>query len=381
VRRSARRDGGSSISKITDPLLAWYRRSRRDLPWRRDHDPYRVWVSEVMLQQTQVVTVIPYYERFLARFPDVRSLAAAPLDDVLKLWEGLGYYARARNLHRAAREVAASHDGVIPRDPRAFGALPGVGAYMTAAVQSIAFGAPLAVVDGNVKRVVARLFALRDCVDHAAGRRAVQARAQALLGPADPGAFNQALMELGAVICRPVNPLCAECPVSGACAARSAGNPEAFPLRDARRAVPREHIAVGVVSDGARVLITRRAERGMLGGLWEFPGGKVRRGECAAQACRREIREEVGLRVQVDARIARVTHAYTHLTVDIDVFHCRYRGGRVDLSGPVDHRWVTMEETAAYAFPKANHKFMPAIRSMLGASGGSRRTRSGRRGA
>ena len=318
-----------------------------------------------MLQQTQVATVIPYYQRFLERFPTIDALAVAPLDDVLKMWEGLGYYARARNLHRAARDVVATHGGRIPDDPGTFRALPGVGEYMTAAVQSIAFDAPLAVADGNVKRVVARWFAIGESVDRSGGARAVWQHAQDLLDARDPGTFNQAVMELGALVCRPVNPLCAQCPVSASCAAQAAGNPEAYPVRNARRKVPRAHIAVGVVSHGTRVLITRRAETGLLGGLWEFPGGKVRDGEDAADACRREIREEVGLRVDVKDHIARVHHAYTHLAVDIDVFHCDYRGGSIVLDGPTDHRWITLDETGDYAFPKANHKFLPAIRKAM----------------
>jgi A/G-specific adenine glycosylase len=331
-----------------------------------------------MLQQTRVTTVIPYYERFLSRLPDVRALAAAPLDDVLKLWEGLGYYARARNLHRAAGQVVSIHGGCIPGDSAAFAALPGVGEYMTAAVQSIAFGAPLVVVDGNVKRVIARVFAVGQSVDRAAGARIVHEHARELLDCDDPGSFNQALMELGALVCRPSAPLCGECPVAPACAAFAAGTPESFPVRDARRPVPHAHIAVGVVTDGGKVLITRRAERGMLGGLWEFPGGKVRGGETAPDACRREIHEEVGLRVDVRERIARVDHVYSLLAVDIEVFRCVYRGGSVVLDGPTDHRWVTLDEAAAYAFPKANHKFMPALRDALGAPRARRRTRRSR---
>jgi A/G-specific adenine glycosylase len=222
---------------------------------------------------------------------------------------------------------------------------------------------------------MARLFAVPQSVDRAAGLRAVSEHAQALLAIDDAGSFNQAVMELGALVCRPANPLCTECPLVRSCAAHAAGQPEAFPVRDARRRALHAHIAIGVVSDGDRVLITRRAEAGMLGGLWEFPGGKVRRGEDPSAACRREIREEVGLRVEVGERIARVSHAYTHLTVDIDVFHCRYRGGSVVLEGSTDHRWITVEETARYAFPKANHKFMPAIRDALGAAKDRRRKR------
>jgi len=370
---------GAMESRITHRLLDWYRESHRDLPWRENRDPYRVWVSEVMLQQTQVATVIPYYHRFLARFTDVRALASASIDDVLKQWEGLGYYARARNLHRAAHIVVHEHDGVVPADAKVFASLPGVGSYMTAAVQSIAFDAPLAAVDGNVKRTLARLFAIPQSIDKPAGVRAIQAHADDLLDRNNPGTFNQALMELGALVCRPLNPLCDDCPIASECVARLSDAALAFPVRDARREVPRQKIAVGVVSDDNRVLITRRAEKGMLGGLWEFPGGKVRRGEKPADACAREIEEETSLKVEVGEKITRVKHLYTHLAVEIDVFHCHYRGGNVILDGPTDHRWVTLDETAEYAFPKANHKFMPAIRQVLGSKPGRARPPKPRR--
>lgn len=345
--------------RMTRELLDWFEEHRRDLPWRRTSDAYRIWVSEVMLQQTQVRTVIPYYQRFLARFPDLAALAAAPLDDVLKHWEGLGYYARARNLHAAARSLA---NAAVPNDPECFGALPGVGGYMRAAVMSIAFGRPLAAVDGNVKRVLARVFAIEDAVDRPAGARAVQAFADALLDAKQPGEFNQAMMELGAVLCRPRQPLCEACPWSESCAALAAGRWERYPRTSPKRAVPTARIAVGVVSRRGRLLITRRAESAMLGGLWEFPGGKIRRGETAADACRREIREETGLDVDVVEHVASVQHAYSHLKVKIEVFRCTHRKGRVHLRGPVDHRWILLEETADYAFPKANHKFLPALK-------------------
>jgi A/G-specific adenine glycosylase len=352
-------------SRVTQRLLDWYSEAQRDLPWRKDRDPYRIWVSEVMLQQTQVATVIPYYERFLARFPTLVALASAATDDVLKLWEGLGYYARARNLHRAAQVVVTEYKGVIPSDPKRFAELPGVGTYMTAAVQSIAFDAPLAAVDGNVKRVFARLLALGDSVDSRVGARAIQKEADRLLERSNPGIFNQAVMELGALVCRPLNPACDECPLARDCAAFAADQVGMFPIRNTRRDVPKQKIAVGVVSDGNRVLITRRAEKGMLGGLWEFPGGKVQPGEKANDACQREIHEETGLEVGVEARIARVKHVYSHLEVEIDVFHCRYLGGSVVLDGPTDHRWITLDEASQYAFPKANHKFLPAVRNVL----------------
>ena len=318
-----------------------------------------------MLQQTQVATVIPYYHRFVERLPDVAALAAAPLDDVLKLWEGLGYYARARNLHAAARELLRANDGRVPDDPGAFRKLPGVGDYIAAAVMSIAFGRSLAVVDGNVKRVVARLDALDERVDRPAGARAVLDRAQRLLARGDPGTFNQAMMELGALVCRPLNPRCDTCPVRNQCAGRLAGDPSRYPVRPPRREIPAARIAVGVVSRKGRVLITRRPESGLLGGLWEFPGGKVAEGESPASACAREIREEVSLEVEVGERIARVQHAYSHLRVEIEVFACRYRAGDVVLDGPVDYRWIRPEQTDEYAFPRANHKFMAEVKKSL----------------
>jgi A/G-specific adenine glycosylase len=369
------------VGRMTRDLLDWYGEAQRDLPWRRTRDPYRIWVSEVMLQQTQVRTVVPYYERFLARFPDVASLAKAPLDDVLKLWEGMGYYARARNLHAAARALVADNNGRVPDDADRMGELPGVGAYMRAAVASIAFGRPLAAVDGNVKRVLARAFGVEEAVDRPPGARAIQALADQLLEPNDPGAFNQAMMELGALVCRPANPDCPQCPWSRACVARAEGSPAEYPRKSPRRAVPTARIAVGVVSRRGRVLITRRAESAMLGGLWEFPGGKIRSGESAAAACRREIREETGLDVDVVERVTRVRHAYTHLKVEIDVFRCTHKRGRVHLHGPVDHRWILLEETEHYAFPKANHKLLSVLKQARSAtaSAGSKPSRTKRK--
>jgi A/G-specific adenine glycosylase len=356
-------------SKITKSLLDWYRRSNRDLPWRRTRDPWAIWVSEVMLQQTQVATVIPYYQRFLARFPDVAAAAAASLDDVLKHWEGLGYYARARNLHAAARRVVDEYGGEIPRDPDAFRKLPGVGEYIAAAVPSIAFGVPRAVVDGNVKRVIARLFALDESIDHRAGAKRIRELADELLDAGSPGDLNQAMMELGATVCRPATPACDACPVASWCAAFAAKKTTAYPVRSEKRVVPHQRIAVGVVERDGRVLITRRKESGMLGGLWEFPGGKIAEGESAEDACRREIREEVNLDVVVGERVARVKHAYTHLHVEIDVFACTVRGGNVVLDGPTDYRWITLEETGRFAFPKANHKFLNILREKLSPGG------------
>ncbi|RPJ71130.1 MAG: A/G-specific adenine glycosylase [Desulfobacteraceae bacterium] len=351
----------AAVRTIQRRLLAWYEKSRRPLPWRMTRDPYRIWVSEVMLQQTQVATATPYYRRFIARFPTLRRLAQADLDTVLKLWEGLGYYARARNLHRACGAVLAHHGSRVPDAWEPFRALPGVGDYIAAAVLSIAFDRPHAVVDGNVKRVLARLFALAAPVNQAATHRMFQAAADRLLDHRRPGEFNQALMELGALVCTPAAPQCPLCPLSGYCAALQADTVALYPRRRPARPVPEADIAVGVVFKHARVLITRRPEEGLLGGLWEFPGGKLRDGESPAAACAREIMEEVGLAVTIEAPIAVVRHAYSHLRVRLHVFRCRHTRGRVRRNGPVDHRWVGIAALDRFAFPRANHKFMPLL--------------------
>jgi A/G-specific adenine glycosylase len=343
-------------------MIDWYHRHHRKLPWRESRNPYRIWVSEVMLQQTQVTTVIPYFENFIEKFPTVSDLAAADLQAVLKAWEGLGYYARARNLHKAAQVVSNHLAGEIPQDYSGFRKLPGVGEYIAAAVQSIAFEQPYPVVDGNVKRVLARLFQMEAPVNDSASTKIFQEIAATALDQQHPGEYNQAMMELGAMICRPQNPLCEQCPVSEFCRAYKSSRQDEFPRRKEREKTPQYHIAVGVVRKGKRLLITRRAENGLLGGLWEFPGGKVREGkETAAEACVREIKEEVNLEIKVESLLTTVHHAYTHFKIVMDVFLCDYLFGEVGLKGPVDYKWITVEEIEQYPFPKANHKFIPLL--------------------
>lgn len=353
-----------SIEQIREKVLEWYADNRRRLPWRSTREPYLIWVSEVMLQQTQVATVIPYYESFVEKFPYVDELAQADVQAVLKAWEGLGYYARARNLHRAAVEVCKRHGGRIPDDPHQFRALPGVGDYICAAVQSIAFGAPLAVVDGNVKRVLARLFALEAPSNRPRENSVFRKAADRLLDTSNPGTFNQAVMELGALVCRPALPDCGRCPVSRHCSARQQSRETELPVRLRRAPRPTQHVAVGVVEKNGRVLITRRKPEGLLGGLWEFPGGKVADGESAEDACQREVREETGLSIEIGEHVARVSHGYTHLKVELDVFWCRYRGGDVVLDGPVDYRWIRLEEIGDFPLPKASHKILPFVRRL-----------------
>jgi A/G-specific adenine glycosylase len=317
-----------------------------------------------MLQQTQVKTVVPYYERFLSAFPNVNRLAQADLQEVLKLWEGLGYYARARNLHRAARLVAEQFGQRLPTSWEGIRQLPGVGDYIAAAVLSIAFNQPYAAVDGNVKRVLARLLRIEPPVNQSRGSALIKAAADTLLDRRNPGVFNQALMELGAMVCRPRHPACDRCPLQPQCSTFRDGCTDAYPRRVARKPRPTRQIAVGVVYRQEQILITRRARDGLLGGLWEFPGGKIETGEDPALACLREIKEEVNLEVAIDAHLTQVKHAYTHFSVVMEVFRCRYVSGKVKLKGPEDYRWVSLEDLPRFPFPRANLKFMHLLESI-----------------
>ncbi|UCG14083.1 MAG: A/G-specific adenine glycosylase [Deltaproteobacteria bacterium] len=350
------------IRKYRKRLIHWYTQNQRKLPWRQTDDPYRIWVSEVMLQQTRVDTVIPYYLRFVQRFPDLPALARADLQEVLKTWEGMGYYARARNLHRGTREIVNKHNGVFPEDVKAFRALPGVGDYISAAVFSIAFNRPHGAVDGNVKRVLARLLMLDAPVNKSSSNKTFRYEAEKLLDRDQPGIYNQALMELGALVCTPRHPDCAGCPLRTFCRACAKSKVDIYPHRLKRRPVPEYHIAAGVVCKNGRVLITRRRLEGLLGGLWEFPGGKVGPNEQPQSACVREIKEEVDLNIEVAGFLTRIKHVYTHFRIVMDVYHCRYVSGRVRLNGPVDHRWIKLKDIDRYPFPKANHKFIPLLK-------------------
>ena len=350
-------------------LPAWFDGAQRPMPWRASgadgrRDPYRVWVSEVMLQQTRVETATPYFERFVAAFPTVEALAAAPLDDVLKRWEGLGYYSRARNLWRAARAVAAEHGGEVPDTEAAFRALPGVGPYTAAAVLSLAFDRPLAVLDGNVARVLARVFAVEADAKAGRTRRALQALADRLLDAERPGRFNEAVMELGATVCTPRSPDCPRCPLNGVCAAYAEGEPERYPVTSKAKPVPHHTVVVAVVADGAgRLLIQRRPEDAMLGGLWEFPGGKQEPGEALPETCRREVREELGVGIEVGAPLARVEHAYSHFRITLHAFRCRLVEGEPRSASGEPVRWVRPEDLDGYAFPRANRRVIEALQA------------------
>ncbi len=353
------------IYRIQKDLIRWYGKNQRLLPWRKTKDPYYIWVSEVMLQQTQVNTVIPYYLQFQEQFPDLEALARADLTQVLKAWEGLGYYGRARNFHKAARLIMENHQGRIPSSAENFRKLPGVGPYITAAVQSIAFNQPLPVVDGNVKRLLSRLVGIDTPVNQSGADKIFREWAEKLLDTKRPGDFNQAMMELGALICRPKQPDCRQCPLQYGCLAFKNKKILQYPKRIKPKPIPEYHIVAGIIRRKGHLLITRRKPEGLLGGLWEFPGGKIQKGETPETACLREIKEEVNLTVQIDSHLTQVKHAYTHFRIEMEVFLCSHPSGRLKLKGPVDYKWIGPGDMNKYPFPKANHKFFPALLGAL----------------
>jgi len=342
-------------------LLAWYRRTARDLPWRRTKDPYAVWLAEIILQQTRVDQGTPYYERFLEAFPTVEALAGASDDEVLKHWEGLGYYARARNLHACARRVVSDRGGRFPETAAGLRALPGIGPYTAAAIAGIAFGEPVAVVDGNVIRVLTRLFDIDAPVEDAAVRKLLDALADALVSPRSPGDHNQAMMELGACVCTPRTPDCPACPVAKWCAASAAGRQHARPVRRPKKPTPLHEVVAAVIRRDGAYLLGKRPPEGLLGGLWEFPGGKVQPGETHAQALQRELREELGVDVAPGKLIASVNHAYTHFRVRLHVYACTIVSGEPVAHVHAELRWVAKDDFPKYAFPTANRKFLDLV--------------------
>lgn len=325
-------------------LLSWYGENRRDLPWRREADPYRIWLSEVMLQQTRVETVIPYYERFLTAYPDLIALAAAPQDDVLKIWEGLGYYSRARNFLQAVREVREQYGGCVPENPEDFGGLRGVGEYTRAAVGSIAFGRPLAVVDGNVKRVICRLFAIENDPEKSSVKKEISRMAEELLDRVHPGDYNQAIMELGALVCSPRSPRCAGCPVSEHCAAFAQGIAERLPVKSRKKPPPVVSLAAVLIMREGRCLVRQRTEEKLLHGLWEFPN--VERGE--GTVLYEAFADLLGCPVQLGEEIMRLSHTFSHLRWEITVFM-----GEMRAAAQLAPAWVAAgrAQLAGMAFP------------------------------
>lgn len=347
---------------IADYILAWYHRHRRDLPWRQTRNPYDIWVSEIMLQQTRVETVIPYYHRFLSQFPTIRALAEADLQDVLKAWENMGYYSRARHLHLAARKIMDQFEGEIPETLEGLISLPGVGSYTAAAILSIAYGERVPAVDGNVRRVVCRLFLIRDAIDLSGTRRRIHEIAERMVPIEAPGSFNQALMDLGATICTPRKPSCAGCPVHSLCKAYRRGCQETLPVAKKRGPLPHRHVTAAIIADKmGRFLIVQRPPRGLLGGLWKFPGGMKEPAETPEEALKRSVYEETGVQVMVKRELIAVKHAYTHFRITLRAYHCARLSGKPRPLGCAHWRWAGHRDFSQFPLSKADRKIIDVL--------------------
>ena len=349
-------DRTARSSRAAGALLSWFHARERDVPWRGDRDPYRVWVAEVMTQQTRIETVRPYYERFVQRFPTVETLASAPIDDVLKLWEGLGYYRRARHLHMAAGLVT-QNGGQLPADPEGLRALPGIGPYTAGAIASLAFGLPEPAVDGNARRVLARLFDLER-----PNGAAFDGAARDLLSAAgdQPAELNQAIMDLGSSVCSPRQPSCGACPLAADCLAHERGTVALRPARRPTKRVPHRNVAVAAASSDGRFLMVRRPEGGLLGGLWDLPGDVVENGESARRTVSR-VFANLGLATEVGERFSALDHAFSHLRITLYAFRATCDPGRPAPSTYWPWQWATPEELRTLAIPVATGRALESI--------------------
>jgi A/G-specific adenine glycosylase len=361
---------GRTLAALRARLLAWFDEHHRDLPWRRaaggarngPRDAYRVWVSEVMLQQTTVAAVVPYFERFVAALPDVRALAAADEQRVLKLWEGLGYYRRARHLHAAAKVLAGEHGGELPDDPAAWEALPGVGRYILGAVLSQAFDRRLPIVEANSLRVLSRLFGFRGDPREGEGRAWVWSAAEAVLPAKRCGDFNQSLMELGALVCTPAAPDCAKCPLAGKCEARRLGLQQAIPPKKKPPAITAVSEVGVVVRDGGKVLLCRRpADAGRWQNMWEVPHAERAGGEELSDAAARVAKELTGLDVEPGAELLTIKHGVTRYAITLACVEASLAGGSFAPGAYAEARWLAPEELAEYPVSAPQRKLMTAL--------------------
>ncbi|MGH8005292.1 MAG: A/G-specific adenine glycosylase, partial [Limisphaerales bacterium] len=321
-------------SKFRQALLRWFEKNRRKLPWQdgtghlsQKERVYRVFVSEIMLQQTRLDQALPYYKRWVKNVPSFEALAKAPAQKLLKLWEGLGYYARVRYLKEAARIIVREHGGEIPFDYAKIRALPGVGEYTAAALASFIHRQPYLAVDGNNFRVLSRVLAMPFSFSRQADRKKLSEAASELLDRKQPGTFNRALMRLGVLVCVPKNPKCGICPVRLFCKAYKSGQVDQFPSPRRKLGRPHFQIAAGIIWRDGKILIAQRKPDGFLGGLWEFPGGKRKSGESLRETCQREIWEETGVAVRVGPRAQKIRHGYSHFSITLSVFYCFYKKG------------------------------------------------------
>jgi A/G-specific adenine glycosylase len=343
------------MRELSERILHWYDLYGRKLPWRKQHpNPYAVWVSEIMLQQTRVETVIPYFERWMRRFPTISILAEASEQEVLTLWEGLGYYSRARNFHKAAVIIAADLHGEMPRTLQGLRRLPGIGRYTAGAIASIAFGLDEPTLDGNLRRILARVFNVSIPADSTEGESILWRLAQENLPPGRAGDFNQALMDLGSAVCLPRNPTCLICPLQELCQARHLGLQEQRPVLKPKLKTPHYTVTAAVIKRDGKVLLAKRPSKGLLGGMWEFPGGKLEDDETLEACIQREIREELGVHISVGRPFGVFSHAYTHFSITLHAFLCELQEGEPLPLSAEELAWVALPDLDQYPMGKVD---------------------------
>lgn len=337
-------------------LIRWYKTNARDLPWRRTSDPYKIWISEVMLQQTTVNAVIPYYERWITIFPTIQDVASAPIEKILKIWQGLGYYQRAKNIHKSAKLICQSYKGKIPSDPQTLRQCPGFGPYTTGAVLSIAFDKREPTIDANVRRVVMRHLAIKGHADTKNDPRILKFL-DAVMPATGNNVFNQAMMELGALVCRSRQPLCLICPLKDDCQAYQKGIQEITPIVK-KKNIKEIDVAIALIEKDGRYFIQKRPSTGLLADLWEFPGGKIKKGESVKTALHREVKEELACEVESAKFVMNVVHFYTEFKVNLHVFSATVKN-----DPPIDktHKWVTRRHLTKYPMPSGSAKIVDKL--------------------
>ena len=333
-------------------IIYWYNNNKRLLPFRSSKDPYKIWISETMLQQTQMKTVIPFYERWVNKLPTIESVAMTNIDSLLKLWEGLGYYRRCRNFHHASKIIVEDYKGVIPSDYESFKGLPGVGDYTAGAVLSISFGIPIPAIDGNVRRVMARLYGFKHLKRY--NVTIIYKAITRALNNVNPSDFNQGLMELGALICKPESPKCFKCPLSINCKGYQSGNPANYPQKKVKRVIPHFNVVTAIIWREDTFYIQKRSDDKMLGGLWEFPGGIVENGETLEMALLRELKEECNLNARILKKATSIEHRYSHYSITMHCYYCEEKDDKI--ASITNSNWIKKNQISQYSFPKANHK-------------------------
>tara|TARA_S200000501_G_scaffold379027_1_gene446767 strand:- start:18700 stop:19755 length:1056 start_codon:yes stop_codon:yes gene_type:complete len=345
---------------FTKTIQIWYKSKNISLPWRGETDLYKIWLSEVMLQQTQVNTVIPYYTKWLKKFPSLESVANANEDELLKYWEGLGYYSRVRNFQFSCKIVLEKFNRKIPKNSKEFLKLRGVGEYIHAAVYSIGLNKKIPVIDGNVKRVISRYLCFKKDIE-SEKKKIFKYLSKEILKTTKPGDFNQAIMDLGRLICKPKNPNCIECPISSNCLALKNNMIHQIPLKVKRAKTPKYNTVVGIIEKNNKILLCKRNTKGLLGGMWELPNGKIEPKESQKQALKRVL-SNFGLDYYSQIFLGTVKHQYSHFSIDQKGYKCQYKSGNLISKYHSEYKWININEKSNYPIHKASHKILNKIK-------------------